>query len=80
MWLPKETPGVAGASGVIYSPDGPSRDCFYWGLGQKTNNQAEMLGLLKACLIARDKGVKDLQVFGDSEILIKKIKLGGTIQ
>ena len=32
-----------------------------------------MLGLTKACLIAREKGVKDLQVFGDSEIIIKNL-------
>jgi hypothetical protein len=67
--------GVAGAGGVIYSPDGSSKDCFYWGLGQKSNNQAKILGLLKACLIAREKGVKDLQVFGDSKIIIKKLNM-----
>jgi ribonuclease HI len=69
----KGNPENAGAGGVIYSSDGILRDCFYWGLGQKTNNQAEILGLLKACLIAREKGDKDLQVFGDSKILIKKL-------
>jgi ribonuclease HI len=71
----KGNPGVAVAGGVIYSPDGSSKDCFYWGLGQKSNNQADILGLLKACLIAREKGVKDLQVFGDSEIIIKKLNM-----
>jgi ribonuclease HI/exonuclease III len=69
----KGNPGNAGAGGVIYSSDGILRDCFCWGLGQKTNNQAEILGLLRACLIAREKGDKDLQVFGDSELLIKKL-------
>lgn len=69
----KGNPGNAGAGGVIYSPDNNSRDSFYWGLGQKSNNQAEIYGLLKACLIAREKGVKDFQAFGDSEILIKKL-------
>jgi ribonuclease HI/exonuclease III len=69
----KGNPGSAGAGGIIYSPDGTLRDSFCWGLGQKTNNQAEILGLLRACLIAREKGDKDLQVFGDSELLIKKL-------
>ena len=32
--------------------------------------------LLKACNIARDKGVKELQVFGDSELIIKSLKMG----
>jgi len=72
----KGNPSTAGAGGVIYSPDGASKDCFSWGLGQKSNNQAEILGLLKACHIARNKGAKDLQVFRDSEIIIKSLKFG----
>jgi hypothetical protein len=58
----KGNPGAAGAGGVIHSSDGSTKDCFSWGLGLKSNNQAEMLGLTKACLLAREKGVKDLQV------------------
>jgi ribonuclease HI len=40
-------------------------------LGQSTNNQAETLGLLKDCQLAQGNGEKDIQLFGDSEILIK---------
>eukprot|EP00253_Pinus_taeda_P016670 PITA_16670 len=69
----KGNPGPSGAEGLIFSPDGVSRDTFFWGLGLKTNNQAELLSLLKACQIAREKGIKDIQVFGDSKILIKKL-------
>eukprot|EP00253_Pinus_taeda_P027254 PITA_27254 len=72
----KGNPGTAGAGGVIYSLDGDRKDIFYWGLGQKSNNQAELLGLLKVCQIARDKGVKKLQVFGDSELIIKNLNTG----
>jgi ribonuclease HI len=32
-----------------------------------------MLGLIKACHISREKKIKDLQVFGDSEIIIKNL-------
>jgi len=71
----KGNPGNARAGGVIYSPDDISRDTFYWGLGQKSNNQVEIYGLLKACLITREKGVKEFQAFGDSEILIKKLNV-----
>jgi ribonuclease HI len=67
----KGNPGNAGAGRVIYSSDGSRKDNFSWGLGQRTNNQAEILGLLKACQIARENGIKEIQVFGDSEILIK---------
>eukprot|EP00253_Pinus_taeda_P027195 PITA_27195 len=69
----KGNPGPSGAGGIIYSPEGRSKDSFSWGLGVKTNNQAELLSLLKACQIAREKGVKDIQIFGDSEILVKKL-------
>eukprot|EP00253_Pinus_taeda_P008792 PITA_08792 len=71
----KGNPGSAGAGGVIYFTDGITKDCFSWGLGQKSNNQAEIYGLLKACIIARDKGAKDIQVFGDSELIIKSMKM-----
>eukprot|EP00253_Pinus_taeda_P023946 PITA_23946 len=71
----KGNPESAGAGGVIYSIDGIAKDCFSWGLGQKSNNQAEILGLLKACNIARDKGAKDIQVFGDSELIIKSMNM-----
>lgn len=71
----KGNPGSARAGGVIYSIDGIAKDCFSWGLGQKSNNQAEILELLKACNIARDKGAKDIQVFGDSELIIKSMKM-----
>eukprot|EP00253_Pinus_taeda_P005179 PITA_05179 len=69
----KGNPGVAGAGRVIYFAEGLSSVSFAWGLGEKTNNQAEILGLLKACHIAREKSAKDIQVFRDSEILIKKL-------
>jgi ribonuclease HI len=68
----KGNPGKAGAGGVVYSPNGIKVQ-FSWGLGMKSNNQAELLGLTKACLIAREEGIKDIQVFGDSEIIIKNI-------
>jgi ribonuclease HI len=34
-----------------------------------------LLGVTKACLLAREKGVKDLQVFGDSEVIIRKLSM-----
>jgi ribonuclease HI len=69
----KGNPGNAGAGGVIYSSDGSRKDSFSWGLGQRTNNQAEILGLQKACQIAHENGIKAIQVLRDSEILIKNL-------
>jgi hypothetical protein len=35
----KGNPRILGAGGVIYFPDGQSKDSFSWGLGKITNNQ-----------------------------------------
>ena len=69
----KRNLGRARASEVIYSADGKRAESFSWGVGQKTNNHVEMIGLLKSFQIACGKGIKDVQVFGDSKILIKTL-------
>ena len=68
----KGNPGRSGAGGVIYLPNGRKED-FSWGLGFKTNNQAEVLSLLKACQLARKGNSRDILVLGDSELLIKSL-------
>jgi ribonuclease HI len=73
----KGNPGIAGAGGIIYSSEGTTLETFSWGLGQRTNNQAEILSLIKVCQIAKARGHRNLQAFGDSEILIKMIHSGG---
>ena len=39
------------------------------------NNQAEILALLKSCQLAKEVGHKDLQIFSNSEILIKVLNI-----
>ena len=68
----KGNPGRSGAGGVIYFPNGKKED-FSWGLGLKTNNQTEVLSLLKACQLARKENPSEILVFGDSELLIKSL-------
>ena len=55
---------------MIYYPRGMLEASFSWGLGQSTKNQAKLLVLLKSCQLAKEARHKDLQIFGDSEILI----------
>eukprot|EP00253_Pinus_taeda_P035869 PITA_35869 len=69
----KGNPGTSGAGGVIYYPSGEKED-FSWGLGTKTNNQAEVLGLLKACQLARKEIQREIIIFGDLELLIKALR------
>ena len=68
----KGNPGRSGAGGVIFYPNG-KKDDFSWGLGLKTNNQAETLSLLKACQMDRKENPRKILIFGDSELLIKTI-------
>ena len=57
---------------MIFFTNGEKAD-FSWGLGLKTNNQAETLSLLKACQMARKENPREILIFGDSELLIKTI-------
>ena len=38
--------GEVGAGGIIFYPRGNTVDSFAWGLGNKTNNEAEWLVLM----------------------------------
>ena len=42
-----------------------------------SNNQVEYYSLLKACQIAKAVGFQSIQIYGDSELLIKLINLEG---
>lgn len=68
----KGNPGRSGAGGVIYYRNGEKEE-FSWGLGVKTNNQAEILSLWKACQIASKESPKEILIIGDSELLIKTL-------
>ena len=39
-----------------------------------SNNQAESYSLLKACQLAQEAGFMPIQVYGDSELLIKSFE------
>ena len=58
--------GITEAGGLLYYPGGMLGTSFSWGIGQSTNNQAEILALLKSYQLAKEAGHKDLQIVGDS--------------
>jgi len=66
----KGNPGKAGAGYVIYDSQKTKvyEGCF--GLGVKTNNQAEYCGFVYGLKTALDLGIKRLEVYGDSQIVI----------
>ena len=63
--------GILGVGGLVFSIDRSIKFSFSWGLGTMSKNQAESYGLLLASQFAQEKGYKSIQIFGDSELLIK---------
>ena len=76
----KGNPGVPGASGLVISPDGLSSIRFCWGLGIMSNNHAEFYVRLQASQLAKNKGYKSVQIFGDSGILIKDLNSSDSLK
>ncbi len=66
-------PGPAGAGFVLENTDGVRIADGGRFLGVATNNVAEYEALLWGLEVARDRGVRDLTVYSDSELLVKQM-------
>ena len=66
-------PGPAGAGAVILNPAGHVMAKIGKFLGESTNNVAEYTGLILGLKRARAMGIKELDVFSDSELLVKQL-------
>lgn len=66
-------PGPAAAAAVITSPDGELLLERGELLGVATNNVAEYHGLLLGLAAARELGATEVEVIGDSELVIKQL-------
>jgi ribonuclease HI len=66
-------PGPAGAGAVIVNPDGHIVAKVGKFLGEETNNVAEYMGLIIGLKRAKAMGIKELDVFADSELLVKQL-------
>ncbi|MFT3714276.1 MAG: ribonuclease HI family protein [Archangium sp.] len=71
-------PGPAGAGAILVEPSGQVVDKLGKFLGHQTNNYAEYMGLLIGLRRARELGVREVEVFADSELMIRQ--LGGRYQ
>ena len=71
----KGNPGPAGSGGVLLDYTGKIVLNFAWGLGQKTNNIAEILAIWQGLNQARSLSIKKLIVIGDSRINIQALKM-----
>ena len=59
------------ATGLIFYLGRKLETSFSWGVGQTTNTQEELFSLLKACQFEKEASHNNLQIFRDSEIIIK---------
>jgi ribonuclease HI len=71
-------PGLSGAGAVLVEPSGQVVDKLGKFLGVQTNNFAEYTGLLMGLRRARELGAREVEVFADSELMIRQ--LGGRYQ
>jgi ribonuclease HI len=66
-------PGPAGAGAVIVNPEGHVVAKVGKFLGDSTNNVAEYMGLILGLKRAKAMGIKELEVFADSELLVRQL-------
>ena len=66
-------PGDAGFGVHVADPDGTTVAELYGHLGRATNNVAEYQGLLHALRWAQAQGARTLEIFSDSELLVRQM-------
>ena len=64
---------MEGVGGVLLNPGGNIEQSFAWGLGNRTNNEAEWLALLQGLQILQAKNYRKVLIFGDSKHVISKL-------
>eukprot|EP00253_Pinus_taeda_P013310 PITA_13310 len=69
----KGNPGKAGVGGHIILPDNASPHTFAWGLGHTSSIQAEALALLQGVIFLKDMGIREANIFGDSQVIIRAV-------
>lgn len=69
----KGNPGPAGGGAVLFGPDGRPQWSLGVPLGRATNNQAEYTGLLEGLRECAKRGIKDVIVEGDSNLVIQQL-------
>ena len=62
---------MVGGGGVLFYPDGNLEISFSWGLGVDTNSQDEALALWKGLQQALIHGIPEINIFGDSRLIIQ---------
>lgn len=66
-------PGPAGIGCVIFGEKGKVVEKISKYIGQATNNQAEYKALIAGLIKAKELGAKEIEVFLDSELVVKQL-------
>jgi ribonuclease HI len=66
-------PGEAGFGIYVTTPEGAVVASLYGYLGRATNNVAEYQALLHGLRFALDRGAREVEVFSDSELLVRQL-------
>ena len=64
-------PGKMGIGCVLQSPDGVCQQRSFVARESGCNNEAELFALCALLELAREQGVRKLQVYGDSDVAVK---------
>ena len=69
---------MAGAGGILLDPGGYVEQTFVWGLGNRTNNEAEWLALIQGLHLLSTNKLRKVLIFGDSRHVIYKLINGSS--
>ena len=64
---------MAGAGEILLDPGGYVEQTFTWGLGNRTNNEAEWLALIQGLHLINTKKLRKVLIFEDSRHVIYKL-------
>ena len=67
-------PGPAAIAAVVATPDGEVINSEGRVIGRATNNVAEYKALLLGIELARAAGAEEVELVGDSELIVKQVK------
>ena len=67
-------PGPAAVAAVVATPDGEVVQSRGESIGRATNNVAEYRALLLGIELARSLGAREVDLVGDSELIVKQVK------
>jgi len=67
-------PGPAAIGVVVTTPDGAEVAEVAETIGVATNNVAEYRALLRGIEIAREHDASELEIYGDSELVVKQVR------